>query len=166
MEFWKFIFFLQIYIALRCVSLQNTNILFNCVANNEEKWTVKIKFLPTNKSSFLMTKFFLLSLDMMSSWYLENLANYARLILVTSVLVFLHLGCVIYIPVYRLEGKMGKTKWKTNKTLRDILLTSSPKTTKNEVIKLGWNYRARVARVVNLLVTFVHGTKIKIPSDI
>ena len=80
MEFWKFIFFLQIYIALRCVSLQNTNILFNRVANNEEKWTVKIKFLPTNKSSFLMTKFFLLSLDMMSSWYLENLANYARLI--------------------------------------------------------------------------------------
>ena len=36
MEFWKFIFFLQIYIALRCVSLQNTNILFNRVANNEE----------------------------------------------------------------------------------------------------------------------------------
>ena len=118
MEFWKFIFFLQIYIALRCVSLQNTNILFNRVANNEEKWTVKIKFLPTNKSSFLMTKFFLLSLDMMSSWYLENLANYARLILVTSVLVFLHLGCVILctgIPFGRQDGQ-DKMKNKQNIT--------------------------------------------------
>ena len=41
--------------------------------------------------------------------------------------------------VFRLQGKMGKTKWKINKLLRNILVTSSPKTTKNDVTKMGWN---------------------------
>ena len=41
--------------------------------------------------------------------------------------------------VFRLQGKMGKTKWKINKLLRNILVTSLPKTTKNEVTKMGWN---------------------------
>ena len=36
-----------------------------------------------------------------------------------------------------LQGKMGKTKWKINKLLRNILVNSSPKTTK--VTQMGWN---------------------------
>ena len=45
--------------------------------------------------------------------------------------------------VFRLQGKMGKTKWKINKLLRNILVTSSPKTTNNEVTKMGWNAHKR-----------------------
>ena len=41
--------------------------------------------------------------------------------------------------VFYLQGKMGKTKWKINKLLSNILVTSLPKTTKNEVTKMGWN---------------------------
>ena len=37
--------------------------------------------------------------------------------------------------VFRLQGKMGKTKRKINKLLCNILVTSSPKTTKNELPK-------------------------------
>ena len=41
--------------------------------------------------------------------------------------------------VFCLQGKTGKTKWKINKLLRNIFVTLSPKTTKNEVTKMGWN---------------------------
>ena len=41
--------------------------------------------------------------------------------------------------VLHLQGKMGKTKWKINKLLHNILKTSSQKKTKNEVTKMGWN---------------------------
>ena len=40
---------------------------------------------------------------------------------------------------FPLQGKMGKTKWKINKLLCNILATSSTKTTKYEVTKMGWN---------------------------
>ena len=40
--------------------------------------------------------------------------------------------------VFRLQGKTGKTKWKINKLLRNISLTSSPKITTNKVPKMGW----------------------------
>jgi hypothetical protein len=40
--------------------------------------SVIIKPLNRNKSSFLMIKTFHISLDMMSAWYLENLANQAN----------------------------------------------------------------------------------------
>ena len=41
--------------------------------------------------------------------------------------------------VFRLQDKTDKTKWKINKLLRNILVTSSPKTTKNEVTKMWCN---------------------------
>ena len=41
--------------------------------------------------------------------------------------------------VFRLQGKMGKTKRKINKLLHNILVTLTPKTIKNEVTKMGWN---------------------------
>ena len=41
--------------------------------------------------------------------------------------------------VFCLQGKTGKTKWKINKLLCNILVTSSPKTTKNKVTKMWWN---------------------------
>ena len=41
--------------------------------------------------------------------------------------------------VFLLRGKIGKTKWKINKLLRNILVTSLPKPTKNEVTEMGWN---------------------------
>ena len=40
--------------------------------------------------------------------------------------------------VFHLQGKMGKMKCIINKLLRNILVTLFPKTTKNEVTKLGW----------------------------
>ena len=41
--------------------------------------------------------------------------------------------------VFHLQGKMGKTKLKIKKLLCNILINSLPKTTKNEVTKMGWN---------------------------
>ena len=35
--------------------------------------------------------------------------------------------CDFLCDVFRLQGKMGKTKWKINKLLRNILVTLSPK---------------------------------------
>ena len=59
-------------------------------------------------------------------------------ILVTSFLVFssLWLRDFLY-DVLRLQGKSGKTKRKINKPLRNIFVTSLPKTTKNQVTKMG-----------------------------
>ena len=39
--------------------------------------------------------------------------------------------------VFRLRGKTGKTKWKINKLLCSLLVTSMPKITKNKVTKMG-----------------------------
>jgi len=39
--------------------------------------------------------------------------------------------------IFRLQCKMGNTKRKINKLLRNTLVTSSPETTKNEVTKMG-----------------------------
>ena len=47
--------------------------------------------------------------------------------------------------VFRLQGETGKTKWKINKLLRNILVISSPKTTKNEVTKMGYNAHMHIA---------------------
>ena len=41
--------------------------------------------------------------------------------------------------VFCLQGKTDKTKWKINKLLRNIPVTSLPKKTKNKVTKMGWN---------------------------
>ena len=57
---------------------------------------------------------------------------------------FLSLGLRDFLyDVFCLQGKMGKTKWKINKLLHNTLVTSSPKTTKNEVTKMGWNAQMR-----------------------
>ena len=60
-------------------------------------------------------------------------------ILVTSILVFRHLLPDFLYNVFHLQGKMGKMKWKISKLLHNILVTSSFKTTKNEVTKMEWN---------------------------
>ena len=60
-------------------------------------------------------------------------------ILVTSFLVFHHRLHDFLYNVFHLQGKMGKTKWKINKLLRNILVTLLPKTTKQEVTIMGWN---------------------------
>ena len=41
--------------------------------------------------------------------------------------------------VFHLQGKMAKMKWKIYKLLHNILVTSSPKTTKIEVTKMDAN---------------------------
>ena len=46
--------------------------------------------------------------------------------------------CDFLYNVFHLQGKMGKTKWNINKLLHNILVTSSPKTTKNKVTNMGW----------------------------
>ena len=47
--------------------------------------------------------------------------------------------CDFLFNVFRFQGKMGKTKWKINNLLHDILVSSWLKPTKNEVTKMEWN---------------------------
>ena len=71
-----------------------------------------------------------------------RLVTNARLITYFGNFIFVFLSirlCDFLYNVFRLQGRMGKTKWKIDKLLRNILVTSSPKTTKNEVTKVGWN---------------------------
>ena len=46
--------------------------------------------------------------------------------------------CDFLYDVFRLQGKTGKMIWKINKLLHNIFVTSSLKTTKNQVTKMGW----------------------------
>ena len=65
--------------------------------------------------------------------------------MVSLILVFSSLRlCDFLYNVFRLQGKMGKTKWKRNILLRNALVTLSPKTTKNEVTKMGWNPHSKL----------------------
>ena len=45
--------------------------------------------------------------------------------------------CDFLYNVFHLEGKMDRTKWKINKLLRNILVTSLPKTTKKQSYQNG-----------------------------
>ena len=67
-----------------------------------------------------------------------NLLPSSSHILVTTFLDFCHLRDFLF-NVFCLQGKMGKTKWKINKLLPNILVTSAQKTTKNEITKMGAN---------------------------
>ena len=62
-------------------------------------------------------------------------------ILVTSFLFFCNLlGCVIFCTMFSVcNARDGQDEMKMNKLLRNILITSLPKTTKNKVTKMGWN---------------------------
>ena len=74
-------------------------------------------------------------------WSTRKVSN-ARLITYFGNFVFCFLSLRLRdfpYNVFHLQGKMGKTKWKINKLLCNILVTSSPKTTKNEVTKMWWN---------------------------
>ena len=60
-------------------------------------------------------------------------------ILITSFIVFLSLRLRDFLyDVFRLQGKMGKTKWKINKLLCNIFVTLFPKATKNQDTKIRW----------------------------
>ena len=81
-----------------------------------------------------------------NSWYYVTFLSGSIHILETSFLVTssLYLHDFLY-DVFRLQGKTGKTKWKINKLLRNIFVTSLPKTTKNQVTKMGWKQHKYVS---------------------
>ena len=70
------------------------------------------------------------------------IVTYARLITYFGNFVFGFSSCRLrdfLYNIFRLQGKMGMTKWKINRLLCNTLVTSSPKTTRNEITKMGWN---------------------------
>ena len=75
----------------------------------------------------------------MNSWYYVTSLPGSIHILETSFLVTfsLYLHDFLY-DVFCLQGKTDKTKWKINKLLRNIFITSSIKTTKTQVTKMEW----------------------------
>ena len=74
--------------------------------------------------------------------------TYARLITYFGNFVFGFF--VTLVAWFSVQGKTGKTKWKINKLLRNIFITSLPKTTKNQVTKMGWkqHYPPHLVHVV------------------
>ena len=52
---------------------------------------------------------------------------------------FFHFSCVIFCTMFSVcKASRARQKWKMNKLLRNIFVTLSPKTTKNQVTKMGW----------------------------
>ena len=103
-------------------------------------WTIEIVFsLRTAVSRFIRLLFYL-RFKVKASLY--DYVNIAQLITYFGNFGFgfssLTLSDFQY-NTFHLKGKMGKRKWKINELLHNILVTSLPKTSKNEVTKMGWN---------------------------
>ena len=112
--------------------------MFECKSTN--LLLLKLKKLTSGLLKNLEQNKLLLNLENLTSHCLKN-SEILLLLLIGPLLIRTY--CV-YLPVLPCSVK------KVNKLLRNTLLTPSPKTTKNQVTKLGWKAQLSVLLIVKL----------------